>query len=168
MRSRNRSKNIYYFFGLDIQKVIWICRNSRPEAFCKKGVLRNFAKLTGKHPCQRLFLNKVAGLACTFIKKETLAQVLSCEFSKNTFSYGTPLVTAFQYTKNYLAKPEKTLKSPNFPEPHPSKLESQPRILKIIIFLTWFVPFITTSKTTSSVRVKVGWSYLANGNHLGC
>ena len=168
MRSRNRSKNIYYFFGLDMQKVIWICRNSRPEAFCKKGVLRNFAKLTGKHPCQRLFLNKVAGLACTFIKKETLAQVLSCEFSKNTFSYGTPLVTAFEYTKNYLAKPEKTSKSPNFPEPHPSELESQPRILKIIIFLTWLVPFITTSKTTSSVRVKVGWSYLANGTHLGC
>ena len=31
--------------------------------FCKKGVLRNFAKFTGKHLCQRLFFNKVAGLA---------------------------------------------------------------------------------------------------------
>ena len=60
--------------------------------------------------------------------------MLSCEFSKNTFSYGTPLVTAFEYTKNYLAKPEKTSESPNFPEPHPSELKSQPRILKIIIF----------------------------------
>ena len=28
--------------------------------FCKKGVLRNFAKFTGKHMCQRLFFNKVA------------------------------------------------------------------------------------------------------------
>ena len=28
----------------------------------KKGVLRNFAKFTGKHLCRRLFLNKVAGL----------------------------------------------------------------------------------------------------------
>ena len=28
--------------------------------FCKKGVLRNFAKFTGKHLCQRLFFNKVA------------------------------------------------------------------------------------------------------------
>ena len=28
----------------------------------KKGVLRNFAKFTGKQLCQRLFLNKVAGL----------------------------------------------------------------------------------------------------------
>ena len=27
-----------------------------------RGVLRNFAKLTGKHLCQTLFFNKVAGL----------------------------------------------------------------------------------------------------------
>ena len=36
-------------------------RSSRPEVFCKKGVLENFA---GKHLCQSLFLNKVAGLRC--------------------------------------------------------------------------------------------------------
>ena len=36
-------------------------RSSRPEVFCKKGVLRNFVKLTGKHLCQSLFFNKVAG-----------------------------------------------------------------------------------------------------------
>ena len=28
----------------------------------KKGVLRNFAKLKGKHLCQSLFFNKVVGL----------------------------------------------------------------------------------------------------------
>ena len=28
--------------------------------FCEKGVLRNFAKFTGKHSCQSLFFNKVA------------------------------------------------------------------------------------------------------------
>ena len=41
-----------------------------------------------KHLCQRLFFNKVAGQVCNFIKKESLAQVFSCEFckiSKNTF-----------------------------------------------------------------------------------
>ena len=60
--------------------------------FCKKGAHRNFAKFTGKHLCQSLFFNKVAGLG-------TLAQVFSCEFcesSKNNFSYGTPLVAAFE------------------------------------------------------------------------
>ena len=29
------------------------------EVFCKKGVLRNFAKFIGKHLCQSLFFNKV-------------------------------------------------------------------------------------------------------------
>ena len=48
-------------------------RSSRPEVFCKTGVLGNFAKFTGKHLCQNLFFNKVAGAACNFIKKETLA-----------------------------------------------------------------------------------------------
>ena len=60
-------------------------RYSRPEVFCKKGVLGNFAKFIGKHLCQNLFFNKVAGLrpeACNFIKKETLAQMFSCELCK--------------------------------------------------------------------------------------
>ena len=44
------------------------------------------------------FLHKVASLRpATLLKKETLAQVFSCEFckiSKNTFLKGTPLVAA--------------------------------------------------------------------------
>ena len=36
-------------------------RSSRLEVFCKKDVLKNFAKFTGNHLCQSLFLNKVAG-----------------------------------------------------------------------------------------------------------
>ena len=47
----------------------------------RKDVLRNSAKFTGKHLCPSLFFD-------IFIKKETLAQVFSCEFceiSKNTF-----------------------------------------------------------------------------------
>ena len=39
-----------------------MCRSSRPDVFCKKGVLRNFTKFTGKHLCQSLFFNKVLGL----------------------------------------------------------------------------------------------------------
>ena len=34
-------------------------RSSRQEVFCKKGVIRNFAKFTGKHMFQDLFFNKV-------------------------------------------------------------------------------------------------------------
>ena len=57
-------------------------RSSRPEVFCKKVVLRNFTKFTGKHLCQRLFFNKVndSFLIKTLFKKESLAQVFSCEF----------------------------------------------------------------------------------------
>ena len=66
-------------------------RSSQRRCSVRKGVLRNFAKFTGKHLCLSLFFNKVAGLrpgtAYNFIKKETLAQVFSyefCEISKNT------------------------------------------------------------------------------------
>ena len=42
--------------------VMW--RAEQPlEVLCKKGVLRDFAKFTGKPLCQSLFFNKVACLA---------------------------------------------------------------------------------------------------------
>ena len=34
----------------------------------KTGVLRNFTKFTGKHLCQSLFFNKVAGLMQNVVK----------------------------------------------------------------------------------------------------
>ena len=45
-------------------------RSSHPEVFCKKGVLRNFAKFTEKHLCQRLFFNKVVSLPVSFLTKK--------------------------------------------------------------------------------------------------
>ena len=48
------------FLKLRLKKLsISICRSSHSEVFCKKGVLKNFAKFTGKHLCQSFFLNKV-------------------------------------------------------------------------------------------------------------
>ena len=32
-------------------------RSNHPQVFCKKGVLKNIAKFTGKHLCQSLFFN---------------------------------------------------------------------------------------------------------------
>ena len=80
------------------QKTLSFIRSSRPEVFCKKGVLRNLTKFTGKHLFQGLFFNKVAGLRPETLLKKTLAQVLSCEFCKNSmnaFSYRTLPVAAF-------------------------------------------------------------------------
>ena len=58
---------------------------SRPEMFCKKGVLRNFTKFTGEHLCQSLFFF----LASNFIKKEILKQLFSCEFCE---TFKTPFL----------------------------------------------------------------------------
>ena len=47
-----------------------LCRSSHQRSSIKKGVLRNFTKFTGKHLCQSLFFNKVAGLRpATSLKK---------------------------------------------------------------------------------------------------
>ena len=71
-------------------------RNSHMGLFFQKGGLKNFAKLTGKHLSQRC-----SPEACKFFKKETLAQVFSCEFCeilKDTFFYRSPPVAAYFLT----------------------------------------------------------------------
>ena len=45
----------YFLSSYDLQ-------SSHQRCSMKKGVLRNFTKFTGKHLCQSLFFNKVAGL----------------------------------------------------------------------------------------------------------
>ena len=71
----------------NILLISYTFRRSHLRCSVRKGVLRSFAKFTAKHLCQTLY----------FIKKETLAQVFTCEYcdiSKNTFSYRTPPVDA--------------------------------------------------------------------------
>ena len=67
-------------------KVANFYRSSHRRCSVKKCILKKvFAKFSGKHLCQRLYFNKVAGLKAV---KQRLAQVFSCEFieiSKNTF-----------------------------------------------------------------------------------
>ena len=69
-------------------------RSSRPEVFCEKDVFKKFAKFTGKYLCQNLFF---ITLQASVLKKETLAQVFSCEFCeifKNIIFYRTTSVAA--------------------------------------------------------------------------
>ena len=83
---RNIERQIAIHIPPNVQRIsvqISKRRYSRPDVFCKEGVLINFTKFTGKHLCQNLFLNKVVGP-----QPAQVAQVLSCEFceiSKNTF-----------------------------------------------------------------------------------
>ena len=54
------SQNHYFLFFF-----LWLLTiskgSSHQRCSVKKGVLENFAKFTGKHQCQSLFFNKVAG-----------------------------------------------------------------------------------------------------------
>ena len=54
----------------DSKIILSIRRSSHRRCSVRKGILRNFTKFTGKHLCQSLFFNKVAGLG--IIKKENL------------------------------------------------------------------------------------------------
>ena len=70
-------------------------RSSRPDMFCKKGVLKNFAKFTAIHLCQSLFFNKVADLRPTTLLKKRLWHrcfpVNFVKFLRTPFFNGTPL-----------------------------------------------------------------------------
>ena len=62
-----------------------------------KKVFLGISQNSQENTCAKVSFFQSQAEACNFIKKETLAQVLSCEFckiSKNTFSYRTPPVAA--------------------------------------------------------------------------
>ena len=64
------------------------CRSRTPELLRKKGVLKDFAKFTGKHLCQSLFLNKVV----TLLKKRVWHRCFPVSFAKflrTPFLYNT-------------------------------------------------------------------------------
>ena len=74
-------------------------RSSHQRCFVRKGALKNFAKFTGKHLCQNLFFNKVAGLRPETLLKKRLwhrcfpvnsAKFLRTPFLQNTS--GRPLL----------------------------------------------------------------------------
>ena len=72
-----------------------ICRTSHGRCSVRK-VFSKISQNSQENTCTRgSFLIKLQAEACNFIKKETLAEVFSCEFceiSENTFPYRTPLV----------------------------------------------------------------------------
>ena len=72
LRNRNwddvkklEDSNKAYKYFLDI-------RSSHRKCSVTRGVLRNFTKFTGKHLCQSLFFNKVAGLRPAILLKKKL------------------------------------------------------------------------------------------------
>ena len=64
-----RNVNIKYTVP---KKTVNMFRSIHQGRSIKKDILENFAKFTGKHPYQSLFLNKVAGLAPATLSKKRL------------------------------------------------------------------------------------------------
>ena len=67
-------------------------RSSRPEVFCKKYVLGNFAKFIGKYLCQGLFFNKVAGLGepIFLLSQNFVEKLLCCQIIESKRSIAQP------------------------------------------------------------------------------
>ena len=80
-----------------------------PEVFCKKGVLKNFAKSTGKHLCQSLlFNNKATGLVpASLLKKKLWYRCFPVNFAKFLRGpfYRTPLDKCFCWKISYRKEP---------------------------------------------------------------
>ena len=79
-----------------------IIRSSHRICYVRKSVLRNFAKLTGKHLYQSLFFNKIAGLSLQLYRTAlgdcfSMFRFKSCDLSKTLF-----LITShFLKTRRY-------------------------------------------------------------------
>ena len=87
-----------------------IDRSSHQRCSIRKGIFRNFAKFTGKHLCQSIFFNKVAGLRpATLLKKRlwhrcfpaNFAKFLRTPFLQNTslFSYSSVSSIKFLFSR---------------------------------------------------------------------
>ena len=87
-------------------KMKWLklSRSSHPELFCPKGMLKKFTKFTGKHLCQNIFLNKIAGRPATLLNKTLRHRCFPVNFGKllRTIYYRTPLVAASSYQRTVI------------------------------------------------------------------
>ena len=69
--------------SITVKKNIGTHRSSHQRSSIEKGgILKSFAKFTGKHPCQILFFNKVAGSTCNAIKNWPWHKCLAANFAK--------------------------------------------------------------------------------------
>ena len=78
-------------------------RSSHRWCSGRNGVVRNFGKVTGKHLCRSLLLNKSTGQSAALLKKEILTQVFSYEFCKILNIPGR-LLLLFPFSSREIAK----------------------------------------------------------------
>ena len=99
-------------------KMKWLklSRSSHPELFCPKGILKKFTKFTGKHLCQNIFLNKIAGRPATLLNTILRHRCFPVNFGKllRTLYYRTPLVAASSYQRTVILAIVATFKRYSF------------------------------------------------------
>ena len=67
----------------DLLQISPLMKSSHQRCYMKKGVLRNFTKFKGKHLCQSLFFDKLAGLRpATLLKKKLWHRCFPVNFAK--------------------------------------------------------------------------------------
>ena len=77
------------FMPLELQSYV-VKIGSHWRCSVRKGVLRNFGKFTGKHLCQSLFFDKVAGLRpATLLKKRFWHRCFPLNFQEHLFLQNT-------------------------------------------------------------------------------
>ena len=92
---------LLYLFSMSkrIEEVTWRCSI--------KKVFLEISQNSQENNCAKVsFLINLQASACNFIKKETLAEVFSCEFceiSKSTFFYKTPPVAAAKRNRHQIS-----------------------------------------------------------------
>ena len=89
---QERNLNISRTFVFQKQPPEVFYNERRNPVFCKKGFLRNCIKFTGKHLCQSLFFNKVAGRPATLLKRRLWHRyflVNFVQFLRNPFLQNT-------------------------------------------------------------------------------
>ena len=65
-----------------LQRPIMLSRSSHQRCSVRNGVLKNFAKFTGKYLCQGLFFNKVAGWPAILLKERPRHRCFPVTFAK--------------------------------------------------------------------------------------
>ena len=78
-----QTKFCYQLHILKLIRFLLTTRSSHQRCSVMKGILRNFAKFTGKHLCQGLFFNQVVGLGpAALLKKRLWHRCFPVNFAK--------------------------------------------------------------------------------------
>ena len=111
----------YNLFSADMLYKVYMDKylastQKQSEVFCKKGILRNFAKFTGKHPAtllkKRLWHRCFPVNFAKFLRVPLLTEHLRCCFCPQFEFFKKCCIICYQFLKSF--RPKQTYASQNF------------------------------------------------------